>query len=180
MIRIAIILLLLVLLPVTGYAQFETCTDRHCNELVQVDLNHRQWSQIRSLFKDVDSAAKERERIAEAIARFESIVGPMNGTWRDKGKNPGTVSSRGQLDCISESINSTTYLQQLERLNLLKWHIVKDRVVRQRWIVSVHWTAVVEEKQSGQQYAVDSWYRDNGSPAIVIPLDAWHRGEEKI
>jgi hypothetical protein len=158
-----------------------TCTDYHCDIIVPVTLDHRERTQIEQLFMNIKTPAEERERIARAIGMFERLVGPKNGTNDDLGKNPpdAPYSPRGgQLDCISESTNSTTYLKQLETAGLLKWHSVGERTVRRHWLFAIHWTAVITDRE-GVQYAVDSWYGDNGEPAIVLPLQAWYKGEER-
>jgi hypothetical protein len=35
---------------------------------------------------------------------------------------------------------------------------------------------VIEEATTQQQYAVDSWFLDNGQPPFIIPLGAWKQG----
>lgn len=175
-------LLLLTLLPgwmpaVQAYT-LETCTDYHCDAIVPVTLSDAEWAEVKQLFRDVDNAERERERIARAIGLLEHFVGPKNGTAVDRGKNPPDVVPRGQLDCIAESTNSTTYLRQLEAAGLLRWHRVDERAVRHRWLFATHWTAVIQDRE-GLHYAVDSWYRDNGEPAILLPLEAWYKGEER-
>ena len=157
---------------------FDTCTDYHCDRVVPVALNADEWSEVEALFAGVSSAAEERVRIAEAIGILESLIGPKNGTSVDRGRNPHDVSPPGQLDCIAESMNSTAYLRRLEEEGLLRWHRSEARVVRQRWVFAIHWTAVISDRE-GVEYAVDSWYGDNGEPALVLPLEAWYRGEER-
>jgi hypothetical protein len=164
--------------PVTEAYTLDTCTDYHCDIIIPVTLNNRERQQISQLFTNVDTPAEERERIARAIGLFEHLIGPKNGTLVDQGKNPSDAPPRGQLDCISESTNSTIYLKQLETAGLLRWHSVDERAVRHRWLFATHWTAVISDKD-GTRYAVDSWYGDNGDPAIVLPLEAWYKGEER-
>lgn len=169
------------LAPAAHAYTLDTCADYHCDIIIPVTLNDREKQQIRQLFSDVGNPAEERDRIAQAIGLFERLVGPKNGTSDDLGKNPpdAPYSPRGgQLDCISESTNSTTYLKQLETAGLLRWHSVDERAVRHRWLFAAHWTAVINDRD-GMQYAVDSWYGDNGKPAIVLPLQAWYKGEER-
>lgn len=159
----------------------DTCIDYHCDIIVPVTLDHLERARIEQLFTNIRTPAEERERIALAIGLFERLVGPKNGTLDDLGMNPSDAPPSpkgGQLDCISESINSTTYLKELERYGLLRWHSVNERTVRRRWLFGVHWTAVIRDRE-GMQYAVDSWYGHNGEPAIVLPLEEWHEGEER-
>jgi hypothetical protein len=174
-------LLLSLLAYMAPHAQaytLDTCTDYHCDIIVPVTLDYRERTQIEQLFTDVKTPAEERVRIARAIGLFENLIGPKNGTQIDQGKNPPDAPASGQLDCISESTNSTTYLKQLETAGLLRWHSVDERAVRHRWLFATHWTAVISD-EDGTRYAVDSWYGDNGDPAIVLPLEAWHKGEER-
>jgi hypothetical protein len=35
---------------------------------------------------------------------------------------------------------------------------------------------MVHDKTSGERYAVDSWFYDNGSPATMVPFDVWKDG----
>ena len=159
----------------------DTCIDYHCDITVPVALDSRERTEIKQLFAGVETPAEERQRIAEAIGLFERLIGPKNGTLDDLGMNPPDAPPSpkgGQLDCISESTNSTTYLKELERSGLLRWHRVNERTVRRRWLFGVHWTAVISDRD-GAQYAVDSWYGHNGEPAIVLPLEAWYEGEER-
>ena len=45
-------------------------------------------------------------------------------------------------------------------------------------LVPVHWSAVIEEKQEDEprRFAVDSWFVDNGQPAVILPLEEWKKG----
>ena len=113
-------------------------------------------------------------------------MGQLTGTWRDLAKNVKGAGQPGQLDCISESMNTTTYLQQLSDAGLLRWHGVEERRVRHPLIFNVHWTAVIRDDTTGIRYAVDSWFLDNGEPPFIQPLDQWlsgrgfERGEENL
>jgi len=80
------------------------------------------------------------------------------------------------LDCIAESINTTTYLNLIENDGLLRWHRVGDRQQRNPSWFSYHWTAVIEEHNSRQRYAVDSWYLANAEPPAVMLMEQWLRG----
>lgn len=121
-------------------------------------------------------AAQERKQIARAIAYLERHVGRYVGTSADIGGNFDPTRSyprRFQLDCIDESRNTTTYLNYLDHLGLLHWHQPTARQHRSRFLFDGHWTAVIEETPSGQRYAVDSWYHDNGEPPEIQPLVDW-------
>jgi hypothetical protein len=154
------------------------CVDYHCDRLQVVDLPTPQVERIRAEFVAVSDAATERRAIRRAIARFETYVGAITGTSRDLAENRAGAGLPGQLDCIAESRNTTTYLQRLAELGLLRWHVVEPRVRRDRWLVLIHWTAVIRESATDRQFAVDSWFRDNGQPPDIQPLEHWLRGAE--
>ena len=164
----------------TGTVALHTCIDYGCDFKTKVYIPPDALEVLTSRFANIQSAHEERVEIAQATGLFESQVGQQNGTWRDKGRNPGTVEPEGQLDCIAESLNTTTYLKLMQRLGLLKWHSVEERVVRHKLIFGTHWTAVIKESGSGDLYAVDSWYEDNGVSARIIPLETWYNGAERI
>lgn len=155
---------------------FFSCTDYHCDEGQTVQLNEAQWQSVREIFDATSSAAEERQQLRRAIARLEQEVGTITGTWRDLAQNVAGAGLPGQLDCIAESKNTTTYLQLLSDANLLRWHRVEARAVRHPLIFNVHWSAVIRDTHSGRRYAVDSWFRDNGEPPYIQPLDAWKSG----
>lgn len=157
---------------------FEACTDYHCDILQPVTLHPDQWQKIRSLFPATRSAVEERQQIGAAIARFEQLVGEQTDNWRDLAENDGEGSESGQLDCIAESLNTTTYLRLIERDNLLKWHQVEERRRRNPWLFNIHWTATIKEINTRQRYAVDSWFFANGQAPVIQPLDTWLAGQD--
>jgi hypothetical protein len=158
---------------VAAPAPFFSCTDYHCDEGQTVRLSDRQWERVRNQFPEpAGSPEGEREQIRSAIAMLESEVGGITGTWRDLGENVAGAGQPGQLDCISESKNTTTYLRLLQANDLLKWHSVETREVRTLLIFS-HWSAVIRDKSSGERYVVDSWFLDNGQPPYIQTLADW-------
>jgi hypothetical protein len=168
--------------PITVMAErapppFYSCTDYHCDEGETVTLSEDQWRQVVSLFTPTNSPAEEREQIRRAIALLETQVGKTTGTWRDLAKNVAGAGQPGQLDCISESKNTTTYLQLLSKDGLIRWHEVEDRELRHPWILDVHWSAVIRDRNTGKRYAVDSWFLDNGQPPFIQALDEWLSGQ---
>lgn len=142
-----------------------------------VSLSTRQWRQVQVLFASARSPAEERQHIRKAIALLEVQVGGITGTSRDLAKNVSGAGQPGQLDCIAESKNTTTYLRLLSSDGLLQWHTVEERELRNPWIVDLHWAAVIRDKSTDQRYAVDSWFLDNGQPPYIQPLDQWLSGQ---
>ena len=157
--------------------QFTVCYNNGCASLARLKLSAEQWQSIRALFAPpADTAAGEREQIRTAIALFETIVGPMTGTSGDKGGTFAGFGESGQMDCIDESTNTTIYLLMLKKYGLLRWHNVADRATRWSLFSWPHTTAVIEERANKQEWAVDSWFLDNGEPPFVLPLETWREG----
>jgi len=173
-------------IPAPAPQPFYSCTDYHCDEGKTVSLSTQQWSQVQVLFASARSPAEERQQIRKAIALLEFQVGGITGTSRDLAKNAAGAGQPGQLDCISESKNTTTYLQLLNNAGLLQWHTVEERELRHPWILDLHWAAIIRDKSTDQRYAVDSWFLDNGQPPYIQPLDQWlsgrafDRGQEQL
>lgn len=149
------------------------CTDYHCDRTVEVTLEHHHWHAITGMFKARTYPELERALIARSVALFERYVGDRAGTSGDLARNNFADGLSGQLDCISESKNTLTYLQTLMDAHLLRWHTVEDRVRRSSWVFDAHWTAVIQDKITTQKFAVDSWYLANGRAPYVQALDDW-------
>ncbi len=158
---------------------FSMCHAHGCKEVEQLSLNKAEWQQISAHFvPQANSAQAEREQIANAIAQFEQIVGAKTDTSRDKAGLFASMGSPGQLDCIDESTNSTSYLLILDKQGLLKWHEPMDHVTRGFFIFGwPHSSAAMREK-NGSEYAVDSWFEDNGQRPHIISLSQWRSGWE--
>jgi len=150
------------------------CWDYGCDRNERVVVPLAGWERIRALFRPAaPSPARERERVAQAIALFEQSVGPLTGTDADRYGNVVGSGRPGQMDCIDESRNTDGYLRVLAERGLLSWHDVGRRRERLKWILDQHWTAVIIDHTDGRRWAVDSWFLDNGKRPYVQPLDAW-------
>jgi hypothetical protein len=164
--------------PIT-YKEFTTCSRTGCAETSVIRFSRREWQQVVDLFTPPSgNAAEERRTISRAIGLMERLVGPENDTFADEARNSTNLGYRShQLDCISESLNTTVFLQLFQRQQLLRWHRV--RYPAHRGILDLdhpHNTAVVEQADNGALYAIDSWFRANGEDAVVVPLAIWRAG----
>lgn len=154
------------------------CYNYDCAVTAKVDLEVDELSAARRLLLRAADATEEREAISRAIGMFEFSAGQQTPTWIDKGRNVNDDGVDGRMDCVDESANATAYLHLLEDRGWLKYHHVLEPVKRAPLLVNVHWAARIVEKESGQEFAVDSWFFDNGQPAFVVPLDEWLAGAE--
>ncbi len=156
---------------------FIVCHHFGCHNKTMVQLSQEEWQTIRAIFEPNPlNGEEERQRIAKAIGQIERYVGPKTGTSNDGPQGP-IFGKKGELDCLDESVNTTTYLTLLEREGLLKYNSVGLPQVRgyifNGWF---HNTATVLDKQKDIQYAVDSWFHQNGIEPEIITLELWRTG----
>ena len=152
------------------------CYGHGCKWRGYAHLEDQEWNQIRDLFglPPLD-AAEERRRIAQAIALLETVAGEQIGTREDRRGTFGKENSgRYQLDCVDESLNTTSYLHMLKAEGFLKFHQLRGP--DGRFTGWPHTTAAIFEISTGEGYAVDSWFYDNGTPPVIIPLTLWGAG----
>lgn len=165
---------------VPALSGFDVCTGGGCAEIQHVSLTDDEWQTIVSIFAsagDVVNAEQERTLMALAIGGFESIVGVKTNTDTDLAGTFGNSSYPGQLDCNDEAINSTTYMRLMRQNGLIKFHEIEDMRTRNFFFTGwPHSTAVIHETATGERFAVDSWFYDNGFPATIVPFDIWKAG----
>ena len=158
--------------------EFRVCYDFACKSSALVQFSQQDWGKVVGLFYLNADASEERQRMREAVATMESLVGNYTPTHQDVGRNwPANTDSTslppGQMDCIDESINTSTYLKLLEKEGLLKFHLVRERAYRRSFLTQ-HWAAQVVETANGQHYVIDSWFEDNGELPILVHDKVWH------
>ena len=179
-------MVLLTMAPVTSLGndsaipdEIPVCFDFSCKSRMTVSLNIEDWRDVYELFEHNESALQERDNIKQAIAVMEYLVGQYTPTHRDIARNwsekyQELAELPGQMDCIDESINTTTYLRLLEQAGLLKYHRVLDRAYRKS-LIDQHWAAEVADIHSGQHYVIDSWFADNGEAPIMVKSERWYK-----
>ncbi|MBI3575587.1 MAG: hypothetical protein HY083_08050 [Gammaproteobacteria bacterium] len=180
--------------PIPTPQHIPVCSGYGCRIIDSVSLSDVEWRSVRAVFVPrAESPADERRQIARAIAQLEKIIGPKTETEHDKGGTFPGLFEDGQMDCIDESTNTTVYLRLLAANDLLRWHEVWPDATRGYFLFGwPHTTATVREKPSGddsmdgggraapgavaEEYAVDSWFFDNGVEPVIIPLKLWRDG----
>lgn len=122
------------------------------------------------------SAAAERRAIGAAGAWFDRRIGEVAGTKGHVARaNRDYMYDHRQLDCIDSSRNTTSLLLVLAELNLLRYHDVVEPVARGHIfdLRPPHVTAVLRERATGIEWAVDSWTRAYGQAPEIMPLERW-------
>ena len=152
------------------------CSNHGCQKRTRISLAGKNWARIAAKFRRRHSAASERRAIASAMAIFEQVGGKASGTSGDRPRTQ--FDSTNQLDCIDEASNMTSLLVMLKSAGLLRHNIPvapSSRPVSNgnRW---PHYAGTVRDKKTGKLYVIDSWFRANGKPAVVVPLAKWKTG----
>ncbi|MCB9983468.1 MAG: hypothetical protein H6861_07345 [Rhodospirillales bacterium] len=159
--------------------RFQHCHGYGCKFITPVRFTQDDWSVIEAVFTPPPATpAAEREAIKTAIGLFEQRVGAQTGTNVDI---HGTFMKVGdkQLDCVDESTNTTIYLSLLQQKGLMRFHRVEGPSMRLPLLHAGRWphqTAVITRRDTGEFFAVDSWFHDNGAPAEIVTLKTWKEG----
>jgi len=165
--------------PKPSVQKLRVCHGYGCRWMTNVRIEPSAQAEIAGIFKpSPKNAVEERARLGRAVALFEIKVGAAIGTSNDRYAATTFNNDPGQLDCIDETVNTTTYLRLLESLGLMRFHGIG--VAAQRGSISgfafndfVTNTAVIVEKATGAQYAIDSYFYGNGREPKIMPLAAW-------
>ncbi len=154
--------------------EFAHCRGYGCKYVDRVGLPEKDWQKLARFFAGNATAEEERESITQAVAWLEKRVGAITGTEEDIG---GTFREFGALqhDCVDESTNTTVYLGLMEKEGLLKHHRVRKPHMRAPILGGgwPHQSAAITEIASGEEYAIDSWFTDNGGAVYAVPLRQW-------
>jgi len=159
-------------------AKFSVCHGNSCRLRSPISLSAAEWAQVRAVFDPAPvDAREERQRIARATGLLEILVGRQAGTLDDAPGMGVHWNPDGQLDCIDEATNSTEYLRMMAADGLIRFHEIglpANRFVITAWGPSN--TATINERATGKVFAVDSYFRANGQPSDILPLDVWMAG----
>lgn len=155
----------------------ELCYNYGCAGRAVVRFEDNVLDAVGTLFRDADDGPSERLAIALAmgmLARAATAEAPVGA---DLGGNDYAESGvEGRMDCIDHSTNATRYLALMDGHGWLRFHDTGPRVLRMNYFVVAHWTATIRDRATGIDYAVDTWFRRNGYPAVVMPLAQWKQG----
>ena len=156
-------------------SSFHYCHSHGCKDRSLLSLTGEQWRDATwRLIPEPATAEEERERLAWAVADFETIVARETGTADDVGGSFAGFGKTGQLDCVDESLNMTMFLRMVDGQGLLRFHRPSQPVTKGSLIDGwPHYSATMVELESGQHYTLDSWYFDNGQPALVLRREIW-------
>jgi hypothetical protein len=170
----ALLLLAASLSPHAYAARAEVCYDYGCGAHAAVQLDDEQWHDAAVQFDEVKDSATERAAVSNAVGWLYFHAALQTPIWRDHGGNRADGDAEGRMDCIDHSTNTTTWLRLIEARGLLRHHRVLDPV--RRGFFNAHWTARLRDLDTGEEWAVDSWFNEPGYPAAIMPLPLWFAG----
>jgi hypothetical protein len=154
----------------------QVCHGGSCKTRTIADLDQADWDQVLAQFQPPSPDAElERVRVGQTIGLLERLVAPQAGTASDVGANARAADQNTQLDCVDEAVNTTDYLRLLAANGLLRFHEV-ELPVHRGGFVDAHNTAVMRDRATGVEYAVESYFYPNGVPAVVLTLADWRAG----
>ncbi|MGI9310651.1 MAG: hypothetical protein ACR2P7_03840, partial [bacterium] len=148
------------------------CHDFGCKRVTTVSLSVEEWRGVADWFATpAPTPADERVQIKHAIGWMEVVVGNHAPTHKDLAYDlppNGDVAELfpGQLDCIDEAVNTTSYLRLFESLALLRHHSVMEPAYR-RALFDQHWAGQMRELGSGRSFVIDTWFQPNGHLPII-------------
>jgi hypothetical protein len=154
------------------------CHGFGCRRRTEIGLSAGDRATLASILRGGhNSPAAERRAIATAVAWFDRRVGPEAGTIRHVARagHDQMDDPDEQFDCIDASRNTTSLLQVLDELHLLKYHSIEAIEARGSFIDGrwPHATAVVTDVKTNIKWAVDSWTHAYGEKPDVKPLAVW-------
>jgi hypothetical protein len=155
------------------------CYGYSCIAQADIFYGEAQLGEVRRLLLTAVDAADERKLLGGAVGRLYGWAGEQSDIRNDRGGNYADGGIPGKMDCIDHSTSTTRLLRLLEARGDLRWHRVLDPEERSiALIFATHWSAVIEETKGGkgQRFVVDSWFVDNGQPAVILPLEEWKEG----
>lgn len=169
--------------PSPTLTNFTVCQGYGCRIQKNIRVEPFAWAEVTRLFEPPpQNSSQERERLGEAIALLEIKIGAAIGASTDRAAAETFNTGPDQLDCIDETVNTTTYLRLLEKDGMLRWHRIGPPEQR-GWLFAsfvgssdfITNTAVIVEKETGATFAIDSYFYPNGRPPKIMPLSEWRK-----
>jgi hypothetical protein len=187
------------LMAITGVAAADerivVCYNYGCAAEETVRYTESQLAWARKIMLVAKTPEQERAALGPVIGRLYAWAGRQSPIYMDRGGNVADEARPGSMDCIDHSTTTTRLLQMLERRGILRFHDVKEVERRTRVFIFEHYSAVIEEspphwlprekirypkvtpeEARPERFVVDSWFVNNGKPAVILPLEDWKDG----
>lgn len=175
--------LLLLSLQAWAEERIAVCFNYACSAQAEVVYSDQQLRRVGRALAQAKDPAAEREALSVTIGRLLKWAGRQSPISVDKGGNIADDEVSGKMDCVDHSTTTTRLLQMMEAHNWLQFHHTLEPVARRHFVFFEHLSAQIEVgspagvDEQGERFVVDSWFVDNGQPAVVMPLASWLAGE---
>jgi hypothetical protein len=163
------------------------CHAYSCKMQTRYTFTQKDIAEIKAVMaknERADTPYEERRAIAYAIAYIDVKVGNKLGIHDRAGMQFGATGDPTQLDCADVATNTTSYLLVMQANGMLKHHTVGATMSKDNYAKGIahlnpvqfwtHWSAIVKEKESGQEYAVDRWPFDQGENPAIVKVEDWY------
>ncbi|MCP1291856.1 hypothetical protein NK214_16830 [Chromobacterium sp. S0633] len=152
------------------------CYHYGCSRHAYVDISAKADAWLAARLSAANSPETERSAVSDAVTALYHIAARTLPIWQDKGGNFRDGPAEGRMDCVDHSSNVTAFLTYLQDHGWLQYHTVGKPAWRAPRLLDLHYTAVLRDLLSGQDWAVDSWFKDFGQAPVVLALDIWMEG----
>jgi hypothetical protein len=158
-------------------AYMTVCYGFNCRrrfELVFTEADRKRLTELLAAGKR--NAEDERKAVAQAVLWFDRRVGPIIGTDKRVARaDVRAFADRHNYDCFDTTRNTTSLLLVLQAWGLLKHHTVSDPRFRgyTLFFQLPHNTAVLTDRVTKRDWAVDMWTRAYAELPDVMPVEQW-------
>jgi hypothetical protein len=155
------------------------CHGYGCSRRLAISVDGAWLSRASALLKG-GSASPEAERraLAQVVSTYTAYLTTSIGAKPDVPGSPPQMSGvPGQMDCLDETANTTSLLLVLQEQGLLTYHKVEPPESRGFFLDGryPHFTAIIADKRTGEEWAVDPWRRAPGQIPEILPLIQWRQ-----
>ncbi|MFT3849728.1 MAG: hypothetical protein QM739_13975 [Propionivibrio sp.] len=197
--RLCALFLWLLSLTASADERVSVCFNYGCLTQADVVFADAQLGEVARMLRAATSPEEERAALALVVGKMLGWAGEQTPIAADRGGNYADMGVHGKMDCIDHSTTTTRLLRLIEARGMLHFHRVLDPALRHRFLIFDHFSAQIEEKgkaagdcgcdgeavdeaatksdEAPRRFVVDSWFFDNGHPAVVMPLARWQAGE---
>ena len=127
-------------------ATLRVCYNYGCLQEAEVRYSERQLALVGAFLAAAGDAADERDRLALVIGWLLGWAGEQSVIAADRGGNVADDGVDGRMDCIDHSLTTTRLLRMLDDRHWLRFHEVREPVLRTRYLFAAHFSAQIAEK----------------------------------
>lgn len=162
----------------------EVCYNYGCAQTARVAFSDEQLGQLQELLARSRDPEVERAVLAWAVGRLYLWAGEQSPIHADRAGDLADDGVDGKMDCIDHATTTDRFLRMLESRGWLRFHRVAPAARRTRLVIFQHFSAVVEALEAPPEgeappprFVIDSWFVEQGVPAVVLPLSDWRDGD---